>query len=654
MKKGVLLFVSSFVVLLVFLSGCGGGGGGSAPVAVTNAQNIDSELNSAKVTIEQNSNVHYISHNTNKQWCDIYNRQYKIKVNNQYIYRMEHYFDSDNQDDFWSIDIFDRNSLEKRFSIKTTQKDYARSVAQSFEVLNKYVFVIDENNIFNVYDLDYLEVDYNGATKAIVTLNLQNKIKGSFNYTMHVKNNIIYVVGKSDIFAIDVNDVLHPFLAKYETINSLSEPTSRYIYTKDNVIDNNYLIIDQGKVAVYDISSVQDFKLLDATIDSSNYTQVRGNSYNIFMSHDNKFDVYALDSQHKLKYEKVIDLDIENFISDSYSVITPSIGNFNVTNEILVCDFNNNVSLELANKEAEGYFTRLGQMGIYDIRNINSIGHLGYINIEERVSNPTEYIDINNDSIQFCVMTSKLYQLYKYSYYLPSTTAGNNNSQSDGLYLSAKIWNGTGVYQGCPASSIATGTYSFSADAGYLSTLIYNGEDWYYDCSKMQIGQVIIDISGLNIKEPVSSNDIAKLIEYLYYYETGSTNRFRAVLDNYSDSGFSVSVIDSFDGSVELISLGDNQQSQTIDYSGEYNGTYSGYDSGTWEAVISSNGTISGHAISNQGYGTYSVSGTFDGTNAVFGNSYVTFQGTITQSRNISGTWRTSQGNTGTFSGVHQ
>ena len=93
-------------------------------------------------------------------------------------------------------------------------------------------------------------------------------------------------------------------------------------------------------------------------------------------------------------------------------------------------------------------------------------------------------------------------------------------------------------------------------------------------------------------------------------------------------------------------------------YSGSYQGTFSGGDTGTWEIVVNSAGYINGSLFSNEDSTYYSVNGTID-SSGDFGmvagttTSGATFRGTTDfLTGNISGTWVNSYwGISGSFSG---
>ena len=90
---------------------------------------------------------------------------------------------------------------------------------------------------------------------------------------------------------------------------------------------------------------------------------------------------------------------------------------------------------------------------------------------------------------------------------------------------------------------------------------------------------------------------------------------------------------------------------------GEYSGTYSGDDYGTWSITADSEGNISGTARSTIYQETYSVFGTTASSGSmtlVIGgvSTGATFQGNIDFSGNVQGTWVNSySGESGTFSG---
>ena len=128
-------------------------------------------------------------------------------------------------------------------------------------------------------------------------------------------------------------------------------------------------------------------------------------------------------------------------------------------------------------------------------------------------------------------------------------------------------------------------------------------------------------------------------------------NRFSGLTGRDVANYFATNGIDTTDlgGSAPTIHVKNSVQTGSV-YQGNYNGTFSGYRNGTWNAIISPDGTISGSAIDNQGY-NYNLQGHMRNNQMVMSdaNGYITFTGAFTSSNNVSGTWKTGQGNTGTF-----
>ncbi|MBN1832244.1 MAG: hypothetical protein JW896_09050 [Deltaproteobacteria bacterium] len=92
-------------------------------------------------------------------------------------------------------------------------------------------------------------------------------------------------------------------------------------------------------------------------------------------------------------------------------------------------------------------------------------------------------------------------------------------------------------------------------------------------------------------------------------------------------------------------------------FAGNYSGTYSGDDYGTWTAVIDSQGYISGSYYSQQFIRTVSISGSVNASGALTmatggTSSGATFVGQIYSSGNVQGTWDNPYDNySGTFTG---
>jgi hypothetical protein len=114
----------------------------------------------------------------------------------------------------------------------------------------------------------------------------------------------------------------------------------------------------------------------------------------------------------------------------------------------------------------------------------------------------------------------------------------------------------------------------------------------------------------------------------------------------------SVTVVVQADGSTQV-----TVTPTVASYAGHYTGTYGGSDSGTFDVVIASNGSLSGSAFSNEFSQSFSTSGqvsasgvvTF-GTVSAPGQASASFQGTISPSGGISGTWSSPE-DSGTFTG---
>ena len=88
-------------------------------------------------------------------------------------------------------------------------------------------------------------------------------------------------------------------------------------------------------------------------------------------------------------------------------------------------------------------------------------------------------------------------------------------------------------------------------------------------------------------------------------------------------------------------------------FSGDYQGNFSGDDTGTWTATINNNGDISGLRKSTI-FGDAGISGGVDssGQSTIKGNiDTVVFSGTFTRNGNVSGSWLDDDGSSGTYSG---
>lgn len=97
------------------------------------------------------------------------------------------------------------------------------------------------------------------------------------------------------------------------------------------------------------------------------------------------------------------------------------------------------------------------------------------------------------------------------------------------------------------------------------------------------------------------------------------------------------------------------------DYEGEWEGTYSGDESGLWDATIDSKGKVTGIArlnVMSEGYdlvGSVSPKGVFTATVGSLSNG-TTFTGDINESNDaVSGTWEnTTRSTSGTWEGIKE
>jgi len=87
---------------------------------------------------------------------------------------------------------------------------------------------------------------------------------------------------------------------------------------------------------------------------------------------------------------------------------------------------------------------------------------------------------------------------------------------------------------------------------------------------------------------------------------------------------------------------------------GMYNGTYAGTITGSWEACVDSQGGVAGSAIHTDPNKEWNISGEVEETGSMsLGTAGIsTFNGTIDESGNISGTWTNNHDDSGTFTGI--
>lgn len=92
-------------------------------------------------------------------------------------------------------------------------------------------------------------------------------------------------------------------------------------------------------------------------------------------------------------------------------------------------------------------------------------------------------------------------------------------------------------------------------------------------------------------------------------------------------------------------------------YAGDWSGTFTGDDTGTFDVTINANGTITGSGYSNSYSETFSLSGSINSNGQFSAGSTSTgasFTGTVS-GNSMSGNWNnTNTGDSGTFSGTKQ
>lgn len=101
----------------------------------------------------------------------------------------------------------------------------------------------------------------------------------------------------------------------------------------------------------------------------------------------------------------------------------------------------------------------------------------------------------------------------------------------------------------------------------------------------------------------------------------------------------------------------DENTTINTNFQGNWEGTYTGDDYGTWKCTINSDGNATGSGYSQKYSGSFQAVGTCDNTGKItlgVSSTGGTFTGQITGT-NISGTWKTTQSSwagTGTFTGT--
>ncbi len=111
---------------------------------------------------------------------------------------------------------------------------------------------------------------------------------------------------------------------------------------------------------------------------------------------------------------------------------------------------------------------------------------------------------------------------------------------------------------------------------------------------------------------------------------------------------------------ISLFACNSKDEEYVFPYTGNYQGTYSGDDNGTWKSTISTDGKFTGTATSNLAPNyPFTINGTVSNTGVIEAKySYLSytasFKGQITGSE-ASGTWKTDTLNLGgTWSGKKQ
>jgi hypothetical protein len=232
----------------------------------------------------------------------------------------------------------------------------------------------------------------------------------------------------------------------------------------------------------------------------------------------------------------------------------------------------------------------------------------------------------------------------------------SSSSESD-----TSVWNVKGKYYDC--DNFATGKFEFISENGKIEKVVYTGEDWYDDCSVKDIGTVSYDISNLNLSEPLDKDEVYKLIQYIYAYNSGSDDeRWDIAVNQIDDALYFIEAYDNSVGNMELIEMQQqtyNLTSNDINYTGTYKGTYSGDDEGTLEFTIKDDGNISGFVYSNI-YGTLTLHGiliedgiiNFDVLNDL---GDINFAGMINEDGIVyGGSWSNAYGFSGSFTAQKQ
>jgi hypothetical protein len=127
----------------------------------------------------------------------------------------------------------------------------------------------------------------------------------------------------------------------------------------------------------------------------------------------------------------------------------------------------------------------------------------------------------------------------------------NSSSTGDSeIFISNSNWNVTGRYSTCGASGTAEGIIQFQSSGSLITGYVYTGEEWHHDCTVTNIGTVQDDLSYKGIADPLSISEVGSLCDGLV-----PGFDFDVTVTEFSDTRFTCSIYDSFDGSIEIVTF---------------------------------------------------------------------------------------------------
>ncbi|MCG8487313.1 MAG: LamG domain-containing protein [Chromatiales bacterium] len=116
----------------------------------------------------------------------------------------------------------------------------------------------------------------------------------------------------------------------------------------------------------------------------------------------------------------------------------------------------------------------------------------------------------------------------------------------------SEVWVVNGRYSNCTNSAQAT--MSYNIQFGSVMSMVLSGDTWHHDCTITQLSEPItIDLSGLNISNPVTASDYQQIQQTFSDVVSGDVGSHTTNITSFTETSISVQFLDARDSSTEIV-----------------------------------------------------------------------------------------------------